>query len=450
MVLSFTWPCELILPMPKAEVPAKRDAVLLTVALARQPGATITTSRTMVEPYSTSELYSLQIMRDRAACFTLSAFRPTSLIGPGRFGYGIAAAGCKDFTVLGNRISDGTHFVGSMDMIPEVTPPTPFLRINDGWAEGTFQSDFIEGPVRYLIGVRDGLGHGMQYRSDSLQWSAGSEAALEKVRVELIEEGELVVWDQQQPGRVLWSSSSGHVRRRGNVSPMLQLDRLSGQLSIKRAQTGQVLWDPMDYLAKIGYRAFYKDPVLVLVDQPPYLQVKDGGSTLFASSSAWKHFALNAGSFVAVVADDGSATALDASAPAVPHDSWPTSMTEALSHLHLQSRAPPPLPRRGGLSGQRPASNTYLWLDPHTSRLVLHMSDHPEQPQDGQIAWVSPNWKQCASQPTEPSKAILQEYVPSDVLQAERRLIELLRVGRCERQRRQLRHLRIRQRCRLG
>ena len=365
---------------------------------------------------------TLQIMRDRNACLTLYAFRPTSLIGPGRFGYGIAAAGCKDFTVLGNRISEGTHFGGSMDIIPEVTPPTPFLRINDGWAEGTFQADFIEGPVRYLIGVRDGLGHGMQYRSDSLQWSAGSEAALTKTRIELVEEGELVVWDQQQPGRVLWSSSSGHGRRRGNVSPSLQLDRLSGQLSIKSAQMGQVLWDPMAYLARIGYRTFYKDPVLVLADQPPYLQVKDGGSTLFASSSAWKHFVLNAGSFVAVVADEAGATAREAPAPAIPHDAKPTSMTEALAHLHLHNPAPPPLPPRDGPTGHGPARNTYLWLDPHTSRLVLHTSEHPEWPQNGEIAWVSPNWKQCASQPNEPSKAILQEYVPLNVLRAAHRL----------------------------
>lgn len=363
-----------------------------------------------------------------------------SIIGPGRMGYGIAAAGCKDFTVLQNKISHSTQFCGSMREIPEVTPPCPFLRIDDGWATGTFQAEFVEGPVRYLIGVRDEKGQGVRYHADALRWQAGRGAEcqsgieLEGVRFELNEEGRILAWDQHNRGRVLWASdhdSNTHSRRSSHLEPFLSLDRKSGALCVKSARDpAVVLWDPMQHLQDVGYETKSNDPVLHLHDSQPFVQVKDGGSTLYTTMPVWKHFDLVAGEFIAVgVQQEGgrpsSAEDVCSAPPPVPHASRPTSsLSEMLSQVHLPghhhhtsqptSPAPPPAlpPRPGQSEAYRPSPParglTYLYMDPETSQLVLHTSRHPTRLEEDQVVWRSPNWKTCKSEAKEASKATLQ------------------------------------------
>ena len=281
-----------------------------------------------------------------------------------------------------------------MREIPAVSPPCPFLRIDDGWASGTFQSEFVEGPVRYLIGVRDGRGPSMQYHPDNLNLQAGQHIELEQAKMELTHQGELIVREHGDHGQVLWSS--GTPRQQQPVSAILKLDRQSGQLTIEdQSRHGQLLWDPMRSLREIGYQCRSKDPVMHLSDSKPYLQVKDAGSTLFTTHAEFKHFDLFAGHFIAVGTDPRP--------PPVPQDSRPMGLGEALSHLHLGHQSAPPLPPRS-----QPAKNAYLWLDPQTSQLVLHTSKYPEHPDRNEVVWVSPNWKQCQSGGPEPSKATLQ------------------------------------------
>ena len=180
------------------------------------------------------------------------------------------------------------------------------------------------------------------------------------------------------------------------MQAMLKLDRHTGQVYIEDdARHGQLLWDPMRYLREIGYQCKSKDPVLHVSDSRPYLQVKDGGSTLFTTHAEFKRFDLPAGQFVAVTAT--------AQPPPVPLNSRPSNLSETFSDLHVVHSGPPALPPRPS-----PSKTAYLWLDPESSQLVLHTCRHPEHPERDEVVWISPNWKHCKSTPHEPSKATLQ------------------------------------------
>lgn len=328
-----------------------------------------------------------------------------SVIGPGRFGYGIAAAGCRDYTVLENRIAPNTVFTGSMDVIPRVSPPTPFLRIDDGWAEGTFQSGFVTGPVRYLIGVQDGLGRSMQFHSGALDWKKGNYIHLRDVCFELATEGRLVVWDQHVHGRVLWSSPLPQDRPSPSISFEVTLDRKSGKLRIVTSgEEPKVLWDSMTFTDSAHYETRNKDPILVLQDSPPYLQVKDAGATLYATHSQWQHFELQADEFIAVSSPHGSSSN-QRTPPPIPHETRPGSLRDRFASLHLPSAHPTPP------NHSPPSRCTFLWMDPSSSQLVLHTSQHPRKPEEGDVIWRSPNWKRPASAVDNRSKATLQGWV---------------------------------------
>lgn len=326
-----------------------------------------------------------------------------SVIGPGRFGYGIAAAGCRDYTVLQNRIAPNTTFSGNMEAIPRVSPPTPFLRIDDGWAQGTFQDGFVEGPVRYLIGVKDGFSRSLDYHSGAIHMQEGRPVELQNVRFELLREGTVVVSDRRSGSR-LWSSSERNVQGRNETDPPAQLllPRKNGRLQIVRG--GTVVWDPASYLERCDLTTIKNDPILNLSDSQPYLQVKDGGSILYASQAQWKNFDLQADNFIAISSSQSAKTDSDGPPP-IPHDSRPTSLREALSKFHLKEEKE--------LTGRshRPedtARVTFLYLCPATSQLVLHRSLHPKRVEEQHVVWRSPNWKTPKSDPSNKSKATLQ------------------------------------------
>lgn len=289
-----------------------------------------------------------------------------------------------------------------MEVIPKVSPPTAFLRIDDGWAQGTFQADFVEGPVRYLPGVRDRLGMAVQYHAGALQWQSGHLLELKNVRIELASEGRLIIWDRHHQGRVLWSSSIAVEARRSNYpSAKLTLDRSSGRITIVTdIPSSRILWNPMAYFDKIGFKTESQDPVLHISDSIPYLQVKDGESTLYTTHALWRTFELGANEFVTSTISEQQHT--DAPPP-IPYDSRPISLKDALSQVHLSASSTldtsmlPLSPRC-----------VFLWLDPQTSQLVLHTSRHPRQVEKDQIIWQSPNWKKSPSDPKDPSKATLQ------------------------------------------
>ena len=339
------------------------------------------------------------------------------MFGPGRFGYAIGAGGCKDFTVLQNKISSNTVFSASMDLISEVSPPTPFLVSSDhNLASGTFQDDFVEGPVRFLIGVRDKLGKKLQYSASALKWETGnnrqtggrSGVELEDVKFELSEEGRLLVWDQKIPGRVLWDSRSGTDRRREAIDAIFGLDSDTGRLTIKSSKSGieETIWDPAPYLAEIQHKCQEKGPKLILADTKPYLQVIDASNILWSSTAEWTKMELYAGSFIAVAAEKANH---DSPAPPVNSEARPSSLSEAFSSFHIPHHShdhPPALPPRPTATGQ--VKNAWLYLDPETTQLILHSSSHPDQVDDGQVLWRSPNWKKCKSLPHQPSHANLQ------------------------------------------
>lgn len=273
-----------------------------------------------------------------------------------------------------------------MQVIPAVSPPCPFLRIDDGWASGTFQAGFVEGPVRYLIGVRDGRGPSLQYHAGNVGLQTGQSIELEKAKIELAQSGQLVVREQTSHGRTLWTSAPTDPRE--SHQAILKLDRQTGQLTIEDTNRhSQILWDPTRYLREIGYVCRSKDPVLHFSDSVPYIQLTDAGSTLFTSQPEWRTFDLFAGNFIVI-------EAIETGPAALPR----------FENLQVTDNASPPtLPPR-----RVQPTFAFLWLDPQTSQLVLHTSSRPDQPTRDQIVWVSPNWKQCCSKPEEKSKATLQ------------------------------------------
>lgn len=326
-----------------------------------------------------------------------------SVVGPGSFGYGIAAAGCRDYTVLQNRIAPNTTFSGDMEVISKVSPPTPFLRIDDGWAEGTFQDGFVEGPVRYLIGIKEGLSRSLQYHAGAVQFEGGSVIELQNVRIELSKEGPLRVWDRQS-GSLLWSSPAprGASATASDAPFKLTLDRKTGRLQI--ISRNGIQWDPMTFVGQCNYSTSTNDPILILSDSSPYIQVKDGGNTLYAAQPQWRHFDLPADCFVAVSSDSQSNQDA-AQPPPIPHESRPTSLREALSQLHVSDHTPESssYQHKSALTG-----TIFLWLDPATSQLVLHASRDPRHVEERGVIWRSPNWKKLESDSSNASKAILQ------------------------------------------
>lgn len=305
--------------------------------------------------------------------------------------------------VLQNRIAPNTTFLGNMEAIPKVSPPTPFLRINDGWAEGTFQSGFVEGPVRFLIGVRDGLSKSLEYHAGAIQLQGGGVIELQDVRFELTHEGTLLVRDRQS-GTRLWSSPEARSSATNHeTSPSrLVLSRKNGRLQIVRGDS--VVWDPAIYLGRCGYTSTKGDPVLALSISPPYLQVKDEGTILYASQTRWKHFDLSADDFIAIPPDQ--ATKQDSGGPPpIPLDSRPTSLREALSKFHLSDRSA----EQGSRHPSTDAGRTiFLYLDPKTSQLLLHRSVNPKRFEEQDVLWRSPNWKTPKSDNSNRSKATLQ------------------------------------------
>lgn len=329
-----------------------------------------------------------------------------------------------------------------MDGIPDVSPPAAFIRGNIGKATGTFQSEFVEGPVRYLIGIRDGLGSSMKYSPGNLRWEGGTSegtqngAVLRGVRFEVTSDGRLVILDQHHSRTVIWSSppADDKHKRNGPFRPVMTLEGRSASLTIRNesltSQEGQregdnLIYDATPYLSAIGYQSITKDPSLVLQDTAPYLQVQDGGNTLFTTNPEFRRFELVAGHFVAVAP---SAHKSADQPPSIPHGSRPTSLSERLLNVRLRksshgssssvthNQAPPPLPPRTPGSDTdrqqtRPDGSTratYLYLHSATSELILHTSRLPTQPEAHQIVWKSPNWKRAESTPSDPSKAVLQ------------------------------------------
>lgn len=304
-----------------------------------------------------------------------------------------------------------------MELINEVSPPTPFLVKNDSSnASGIFQDDFVEGPVRFLIGIRDKLGKKMEYHAGALRWEAGNNRTvgsragieLEDVKFELSDEGRLLVWDQHVPGRVLWDSNSGASRRREAVEPVFCLDSKTGRLAIRnhKSDSEEAIWDPMRYLKEINYESPKSDPILLLSDRKPYLQVQDSGNSLWSSTTEFSSMELLAGCFIAVAPEQVNR---DAQPPNIEYGVRPTILSEALNGMHIHHHnhsAPPALPPRPDNTGQ--AKNTWLYHEPNTSQLVLHTSHHPQMVEDTQVVWRSPNWKMCKSLPNEPSHANLQ------------------------------------------
>lgn len=289
-----------------------------------------------------------------------------------------------------------------MENIGEVTPPTPFLRKNHPLTTGYFQSEFLEGPVRYLIGVRDWPGRKMEFHAKSLRWMAGkdappgarSNAELQNALFELSEEGRLLIWDPKVPGRVLWDSKSGIDRRLDDSGANLLLGEKTARLQI-RSGLGQVLWDPMSYLKSINYECPDSDSVLYLADALPYLQVKHNRNILYSSSYNWSTFELFAGRFVALPPDMEHDSV-------IPHEDRPTPVAQALSSLHLDGD------QGSEIIGNKRNRMAWLYLDPETSQLVLHSSTHPQKVEEALVIWRSSNWKKAKSKPDAPAHANLQ------------------------------------------
>lgn len=74
------------------------------------------------------------------------------------FGYGIVVASCKNFTVVGNVIDEGSKFSGVMSedrcpSFPKNKAPTGWV-INKGSSEGVFQEEFVNGEVQHSQSFR--------------------------------------------------------------------------------------------------------------------------------------------------------------------------------------------------------------------------------------------------------------------------------------------------------
>jgi hypothetical protein len=122
---------------------------------------------------------------------------------------GIAAAACRDFTVLRNVIASSTVFSGNINARPSNCPPTAFLRTWDpDWAKGIFQPEFVRGAVQWLIGVDKGESNTLRFGIGALGSESGGiglgEGEGRKVNGAklMVEDGSVVL--KKDGGNVIW------------------------------------------------------------------------------------------------------------------------------------------------------------------------------------------------------------------------------------------------------
>lgn len=306
-----------------------------------------------------------------------------NLFGPGRFGYAIGMSGCRDFEVYGNRITTGTAFTGDLSGMSEPlnAPPMAFLKASQpGLVENcSLQQDFVEGQAAFLIAIEDRPARKFRFQGAQLNLtSTDGPIMLERARITLESTGELRVVNNAT-SQVLWTSgSAGSV-----IGARLALEP-NGHLTIREAGTGHLLWDPVKFLEgcfQVGHQA-----ALTVSDEPPYLSLwSECNSLVWASEYVFGKGSLELApnQFICICPTRSAS-------PAPP---IPPRIDEAMSHA---APPPPPIPAR---PLPPPA---YIFLDPVTSNLVIHVGPHPHQPH-GHVIWASDLFghlpKQIASRP---------------------------------------------------
>lgn len=294
--------------------------------------------------------------------------------GPGRFGYAVGMAGCRDFEVSGNRIASGTIFSGDLSGMPEPlnAPPTAFLKASQpGSVENCkLQSDFLSGRASWLIGLEDRPARKLRFQASQLHLSSDDgPIMLDRVRLSLEPTGELRVLCNSS-SNVLWTSGSHGTR----MGARLGIED-NGHLTIREFGTDHLLWDPVQFLR--GRFRLGDDAGLTVSDQPPYLTLwSECNSLAWASEYIFEKgsFELKPNQFVCILPS--------ASQPRQPPPIPPRigSVIDKINDaLHI---TPPPIPHR---PLPPPA---YLYLDPATSNLVIHHGPHPHQPHN-HVSWAS-------------------------------------------------------------
>ena len=271
-----------------------------------------------------------------------------STLVKGTFGYGFAAAGCQNVTVQGNVVLPPVQFEGSNDWNTDCPGAAPFVKWNDSaLATGSFQSEFIDTHVRWLISIQPGLGQQKRFFPGGLSLAPKQQLNLKEAVVELQANGNLRFMRQ---GTLLWESCSAyeHVN-----DARLEFTEKSG-LQIMDGQN-RPLWSPQAYIPKfrspVRQVNYLKASSVVLKESAPYVSITDDtGSLVFASSYVFPiDWTLFDGQYVAIPAFQSS---------------------------KLRQAAPPV---------------TWLYLEPGTSQLVLHTSSTPYRVEKGQEIWRSRN-----------------------------------------------------------
>ncbi|KAH8915240.1 hypothetical protein BT69DRAFT_1356832 [Atractiella rhizophila] len=271
-----------------------------------------------------------------------------NIIGPGKFGYGIALAGCRDFTVLHNTINHDTTFCGDTAARPTNCPPVPFLKTWDpDWALGEFQPEFVEGEVGYLIGIEKGFSRSLRFPNNSLP---------SEVRVQGgwlgIEDGELKLVDLSPDGKsnTVWST-----RSEGKV----QNWQFKGGVLIAHNKEGEAVWDSWKHV--FGRNSTPGHGRETFTIERGRLMINDAAQNVIWMNRyffplGWR---LNAGQWIA--------------------------LPSSTSLVSPESETPTLLPSRRG--------PIFFTLLPN-GHLVLHFSVHPLQPRREEVIWTPPNWKQ--------------------------------------------------------
>ncbi|KAI8458929.1 hypothetical protein BY996DRAFT_4576559 [Phakopsora pachyrhizi] len=316
-----------------------------------------------------------------------------NLIGPGRFGYGIGMSGCKNFKVEGNRIADGTQFVGDMSKMPAPlnAPPMAFLRSNEvGSIEDCkIQDDFIPGRATWLIGLEDGNSKMLSYESRQINLLSTDQAIdLQRIKINLEDWGELRVIDRSS-SEVLWSSGT-----RSSVNKLSGCDQFNrtrlgfdwnGNLTIREVESGRLIWNPMgslDGCVEIG-----DGVTLTVSDVSPFLLVRRScGSVVWASEYIFERgqLELKAGQFISVTPEQ---SLLTTGPPPIP------------PRIGVQVAPPPPIPSRPNGTTVNGNNNRlslnclnnrpmFIYLDPNTSNLIIHNGDRYDNP-FGRVIWAS-------------------------------------------------------------
>ncbi|EFP92669.2 uncharacterized protein PGTG_18184 [Puccinia graminis f. sp. tritici CRL 75-36-700-3] len=293
--------------------------------------------------------------------------------GPGRFGYAIGMSGCRDFEVVGNRVTAGTTFTGDLSGMQEPlnAPPMAFLKASQpGLVENcVIQQDFIEGRAAFLIGVEDRPARKFRFQGSQLNLtSTDGPIVLDRARISLETTGELRVLCNAT-SRVLWTSgSAGSV-----IGARLSLED-NGHLTIREAGTGKLLWDPVQFLEgcfQVGNQA-----ALTVSDESPYLSLwSECNSLVWASEYVFGKgsFELAPNQFICICP-----TRTRAQPPPIP-----PRIGAVLDNISHAVHHPPPM-----IPARPLPPPAYIFLDPVTSNLVIHRGPHPHQPH-GHVLWAS-------------------------------------------------------------